>query len=1063
MTRGRIVLLFAGLVGLALLAGLVFRLPLSEAAVETALRVQGFAEPRLTVSELGWRRAVLQDVAIGPGPDIVIGRLEVTYSLDGLVDRRLDRVTVVSARLGMIATGDGVLVHGLPERSAAPEADMQVAVPVDEILLRDVRIVAATPVGPVTADLGGRLRPSSDRTGLAAELDWTVTSDHGSADGRLSAQSQGTDSLEAELTVAEGRIRAPFANARDLAGSVTANVAQGRLVGAGIDLAAGTVAAQTGDPALDGLSGTLAVSGQYRDDLATLTVILNEGADAAALSLDATVETPLSAPAWQAAGRVLLTARSALWSGLALTPPESGQTTVTFDARGTMAEDWRQPEARSLAAVLSRHSGMADITLVVRDVTHADIGQRLSGDMELDAELGNGALTMRWPGRAQLRLASLSPALFDPASLPAEWRPPDLGAIDVALRPRNGKTPTLTIRPAATHYRLELDSGLSLSTAGGLKADADASGHALLDGQGAVQAYDFGAVRADISLSAVPALRGATLAAKGSLSGQVEALNGNLRLQAKAGQVRLPSLTAEGADLRLPLAVERQGNTVTLRLTEDGRLSLSGLVAADRLALEGGADLTLKPAHEPAVAVTWPVDAAGAPSARLALSLHGDALDLHVRQDDRPPLQIGLHGVDTQLSARAPAGRTPSADTEVSVADLTLPGYALAAGPVTIQAKLRDSGRQADLELRAQQVRHRAKPSLFAPVAVSADAARTGDSVTFVASVRDGQAAQRLTAKGSYDLDSGRGAATLHLPTLSFAPQALQPKALLPPLADLEAVSGRISGDAQFAIAPDGLSGTAQLQIAGLGFALGGLTLSGLDTALRLTSLSPLISAPDQKLTIATLDSVTSVSAIDVRYRLEPGPGGRPLVRIDRFSAKLFDGAVSSTGMRADPTDGRLTGDLAVQGLSLEKIMALIGAEGVTGTGALSGTIPLAVADGTLTVSGGTLVADGGGTLRIPSDQVAQAIGSGNEDLALVARVLEDFRYQELSMRIDKQAEGDGQVRLSLLGHNPAVLDGHPFQFNINLSSNVDDLLAALLEAYGGATEAMNRALENLR
>lgn len=1068
MTRKRIVLVFAGLFGLVLLGAVLFRLPLAQAALQAVLAGQGVEARGFRVTQLDLRRLVVVDIAVGPGPDLSIGQVEAGYSLGALLDGRLDSLAVTAARIRLLADGDGVTVVGLPP---SPSSDTQtdgdagpLRLPSDEIRLTGVHIDADTPAGTVAVDIDGTLKPGSDGIGVVADLGYVLSSAYGTAAGRLAAQSNETDHAQIELTVDKGSAQGPFASARDLAGHMAATVVDGRLTQASLELAAGTLSANPGETVRDTVSGTVAVSGAYGDDRVMLTVILNEAAEAAAISLDATVDTPLSAPSWNLTGRVELTAQSALWPALAVAAPSAGRATVALNSRGQAPADWRTLAAGTLPALLASFTGTAQAEIDIKGVDHVGLGQGLDAEAEIDAELDNGALTVRLPRRTRMHLAALSPQLFDPTVLPAGIRPRRLGAIDLDLHPHDDGQPTLTLRPDGDSYRIDIDSAATMAVDGALRADASVSGSLTIDDGGALRAFDLASLELDSALSGLPSADGATLAADGALQGSGQTLSGDLRLRATADRVSLPDLEAESATLRLPLRVNRDGRSVVLRLSDDGQLSV-GSLSAGPAAVTDGAEIALTAARAPLLSLTLPEPADGGLSADLALSARSEALTLALQAEGGEPTLIRLAGVDTTVSASAPADKPLSADTELSVASLTLPAHAVGVRKLSARASLHDDGRRAEASVMAADLFHDADIPLVAPVALSASAARQGDGVTFVASLRDRQGQRRLTAKGGYDLAARAGHAALHLPTLTFAPNALQPNAFFPPLSNLTEVTGQLSGDLDLRMTSDGIDGGGRLQVSGLGFTLGGLQVSGIDTALRLTGLSPLASAPDQTLNIAAVDSVTSVRDIAVRYRLGAGDDGEnsPRLFIDTFSANLFGGSVTGADVVADPVDGRLAGTLTVQSLSLEQIMALIGAEGVTGSGALSGSIPLSIDGSTLVVTGGTLAANDKGVLRIPSDQVAQAVGTGNKDLDMVARVLEDFRYETLSMQIDKQAEGDGQVRLSMLGHNPAVLDGHPVQFNINLTSNVDELLTALVQAYGQATGLMNRALENLR
>jgi hypothetical protein len=58
---------------------------------------------------------------------------------------------------------------------------------------------------------------------------------------------------------------------------------------------------------------------------------------------------------------------------------------------------------------------------------------------------------------------------------------------------------------------------------------------------------------------------------------------------------------------------------------------------------------------------------------------------------------------------------------------------------------------------------------------------------------------------------------------------------------------------------------------------------------------------------------------------------------------------------------------------------------------------------------------------------------------------LRNFVYDELSLGIEKPPEGRSTVTLKLLGANPEVLNGQPFDVNVNLTTDLEQLLQDLL------------------
>ncbi len=73
-------------------------------------------------------------------------------------------------------------------------------------------------------------------------------------------------------------------------------------------------------------------------------------------------------------------------------------------------------------------------------------------------------------------------------------------------------------------------------------------------------------------------------------------------------------------------------------------------------------------------------------------------------------------------------------------------------------------------------------------------------------------------------------------------------------------------------------------------------------------------------------------------------------------------------------------------------------------------------------------------------------------------RVLRNFRYDELSLAIEKPAEAEVRLALVLLGKNPDVLEGQPFRFNINLEGDTGQLVEALTQAYILSNRMLRRA-----
>ena len=193
------------------------------------------------------------------------------------------------------------------------------------------------------------------------------------------------------------------------------------------------------------------------------------------------------------------------------------------------------------------------------------------------------------------------------------------------------------------------------------------------------------------------------------------------------------------------------------------------------------------------------------------------------------------------------------------------------------------------------------------------------------------------------------------------------------------------------------------------------------------------------------------------------GPEGLAPARIELSAADLdFAGGKISVAdivfVPGDPLDI----DFTVDHVNLEALLALIDVDGLKGSGAISGTVPVHIdADG-VSVSHGRLAALGPGRLGYVGEALPQDIpGIDKEsggDVGLVRDALADFHYTALSFDLARSADGEGSLYARIEGANPKVLDNQPFILNIRLEANVDTLAEILLDGYATAGQLLQKA-----
>ncbi len=130
--------------------------------------------------------------------------------------------------------------------------------------------------------------------------------------------------------------------------------------------------------------------------------------------------------------------------------------------------------------------------------------------------------------------------------------------------------------------------------------------------------------------------------------------------------------------------------------------------------------------------------------------------------------------------------------------------------------------------------------------------------------------------------------------------------------------------------------------------------------------------------------------------------------------------------------------NVQVDGVSVDELLGAMTGQRVTGTGRVSGTIPVTIGkNGDLVFGQGSLTAAGPGKINMPPD----AIPGDNEQVALVRNILADLNYTALSISLNNDNQNNLGVTMSVEGSNPAVYNGRAVKLNVNLTGDVLDFI----------------------
>ena len=260
--------------------------------------------------------------------------------------------------------------------------------------------------------------------------------------------------------------------------------------------------------------------------------------------------------------------------------------------------------------------------------------------------------------------------------------------------------------------------------------------------------------------------------------------------------------------------------------------------------------------------------------------------------------------------------------------------------------------------------------------------------------------------------------------------------------------NGRLNGNARLSLASGQQWPTANITLTGQG--LGGIydrsTLEGLSSEVQLQIDGQQLRLDLLNLRVAQINSGIALGPLELsaRYSAQLQAPTRGQLQVKQATARVMGGE-----LHVAPGLWSLNGEpirlpLQVQGLELEQLFILYPTEGLAGAGTLDGFLPLQVSPQGISIEQGQLQArQPGGRLQFDSARI-RALGRSNPTMQLVTQSLEDFRFTTLSSQVDYDQQGKLNLALRLEGQNPAIEQGRPIHFNINLEEDIPTLLASL-------------------
>jgi hypothetical protein len=299
-----------------------------------------------------------------------------------------------------------------------------------------------------------------------------------------------------------------------------------------------------------------------------------------------------------------------------------------------------------------------------------------------------------------------------------------------------------------------------------------------------------------------------------------------------------------------------------------------------------------------------------------------------------------------------------------------------------------------------------------------------------------------------HDLDTGRGTADLAVDGITFD-EALQPEALTRlALGVVANVRGSVRGEGRIAWNDDGVISTGRFTTDNLDFAAAFGPVRGASGTLVFTDLLNLVSAPDQRLKVASINPGIEVVDGELRYELRRGAQLAVLGGTWPFLGGTL--TLEPTALNFGVKETRRY-TLRIVGLDAAKFVARMDLANIYATGTFDGVMPLVFDQDGGRIEGGVL------NSRPPGGNVSYVGALTYEDLSTIANfafdALKSLDYKQMRIAIDGALTGElvtrvrfDQVRQGAGAKRNFITQRFanlPIQFNVNVRAPFYQLITS--------------------
>ncbi|MES2825936.1 MAG: YdbH domain-containing protein [Pseudomonadota bacterium] len=268
-----------------------------------------------------------------------------------------------------------------------------------------------------------------------------------------------------------------------------------------------------------------------------------------------------------------------------------------------------------------------------------------------------------------------------------------------------------------------------------------------------------------------------------------------------------------------------------------------------------------------------------------------------------------------------------------------------------------------------------------------------------------------------------------------------------PPLLTLARGKINASGSALFNLEKNTLTkSNANVQLLDITGIYDTIAFQGLNSEIKINTLEQTLQIASDELSLAQIDKGFVIGPLSAagNYQASWAKPAQGKLALQYFKGNAMDGTFSTTAQNFDFSRATQQFIMELNNINLATLLLNYPSSELSGNGQLSGKVPVEINSNGIRIVKGIVSANApGGQLKYQSPR-AVALAKTQPSMKIITEALDDFHYTVLASEVNYDEKGKLLLAVRLEGQNPALENGRPVHFNVNLEEDVPAMLASI-------------------